>query len=82
MIKNPYQKDYQNELKQNRHGLLVTRTSYQGDFYVLPFDEQQKRRTGILNVIWTIALWVIELGGAYKPWIRPARHGLFFRICL
>ena len=62
MIKNPYQKDYQNELKQNRHGLLVTRTSYQGDFYVLPFDEQQKRRTGILNVIWTIALWVIELG--------------------
>lgn len=68
MIKNPYQKDYQNELKQNRHGLLVTRTSYQGDFYVLPFDEQQKRRTGILNVIWTIALWVIELGmGLINP---------------
>ena len=68
MIKNPYQKDYQNELKQNRHGLLVTRTSYQGDFYVLPFDEQQKRRTGILNVIWTIALWVIELGmGLLNP---------------
>ena len=68
MIKNPYQKDYQNELKQNRHGLLVTRTSYQGEFYVLPFDEQQKRRTGILNVIWTIALWVIELGmGLINP---------------
>ena len=68
MIKNPYQKDYLNELKQNRHGLLVTRTSYQGDFYVLPFDEQQKRRTGILNVSWTIALGVIELGmGLINP---------------
>lgn len=74
MIKNPYQKDYQNELKQNRHGLLVTRTSYQGDFYVLPFDEQQKRRTGILNVIWTIALWVIELGMGLITRIRP--HGM------
>ena len=46
----------------------MTRTSYQGDFYVLPFDEQQKRRTGIFNVIWTIALWVIELGmGLLNP---------------
>ena len=86
MIKNPYQKDYQNELKQNRHGLLVTRTSYQGDFYVLPFDEQQKRRTGILNVIWTIALWVIELGmGLLNPdssrtaWIHALWCGQLYR---
>ena len=73
MIKNPYQKDYQNELKQNRHGLLVTRTSYQGDFYVLPFDEQQKRRTGIFNVIWTIALWVIEQMGLQIKYARLRR---------
>jgi len=80
MIKNPYQKDYQNELKQNRHGLLVTRTSYQGDFYVLPFDEQQKRRTGILNVIWTIALWVIELGmGLINAWIHALWCGQLYR---
>ena len=79
MIKNPYQKDYQNELKQNRHGLLVTRTSYQGEFYVLPFDEQQKRRTGILNVIWTIALWVIELVCDTSAWIHALWCGQLYR---
>ena len=69
MIKNPYQKDYQNELKQNRHGSSGDKNVLSGRFFMC-FRLMSSRSGGqaFLNVIWTIALWVIELGmGLLNP---------------
>lgn len=61
MIKNRYKDDYSRALKLNRRGRVVPDISYVGDYYVLPFDESQKKKCCWLNVLAAVLLFVIHL---------------------
>lgn len=61
MIKNNYKDDYSRFLRLNGKGRVVPDISYVGDYYVLPFDEGKKKKTGLENMLFSILLFVIQL---------------------
>jgi hypothetical protein len=68
MIKNNYKDDYSRFLRLNRKGKVVPDISYLGDYYVLPFDEKQKKRTGICNLLGAGLLLAIQIAaGLMNP---------------
>ncbi len=50
MLKNRYRDDYTPTTYLNEKGKLVKGAVYNGDMYVLPLDAKQKRRTGLVNL--------------------------------
>jgi hypothetical protein len=61
MIKNNYKDDYSRFLRLNRKGKVVPDISYLGDYYVLPFDGKQKKRTGICNLFGAVLLLAVQI---------------------
>jgi hypothetical protein len=61
MIKNNYKDDYSRFLRLNRKGRVVPDISYIGDYYVLPFDEKQKKKTGMYNLLGAVLLLAVQI---------------------
>jgi hypothetical protein len=61
MIKNNYKDDYSRFLRLNRKGRVVPDISYIGDYYVLPFDEKQKKQTGVYNLLGAGLLLAVQI---------------------
>lgn len=52
MIKNLYKDDYSFQQRITNKGRLVNDLHYIGDYYVLPFDKKEKRKTTLLNFVY------------------------------
>ncbi len=63
MLKNTYRDDYTPSAYLNDKGKLVKSTIYNGDLYVLPFDAKQKRRTGLVNLGFSLLFGALFAGG-------------------
>lgn len=61
MIKNKYKDDYSRFAKLNGKGRVVDDICYTGDYYVLPFDEEQKKKTNWVNIGYTVALIILQV---------------------
>lgn len=61
MLKNKYKDDYSRFERQNGKGRVVEDICYTGDYYILPFEKKQKRRTNLANIGFTGLLWAIQI---------------------
>ena len=62
MIKNKYKNDYKVSPRMDYKGRIVDDYYYTGEYYCLSFDEKQKKRTRIYNMLFLIAfvtVWMI-----------------------
>lgn len=63
MLKNRYRDDYAATSYLDADGKVVRGTRYTGDMYVLPFDTKQKRRTGMVNLGFSLLFAVLFAAG-------------------
>lgn len=61
MLKNKYKDDYSRFLRLNGKGRVVPDISYTGDYYILPFEEGQKKKTAWGNLFFSVLLFGIQL---------------------
>ncbi len=62
MLKNKYKDDYSRFERLNGKGRVVEDICYTGDYYLLPFEKQQKRKTNLANLGFTGLLWAVQIG--------------------
>ena len=60
MIKNRYKDDYSKSAQLNERGRIVDDICYVGDYYILPFDKETKKKTVIMNLLVSVLLLVIQ----------------------
>ena len=60
MIKNRYKDDYSKSARLNERGRIVDDICYVGDYYILPFDKETKKKTVIMNLLVSVLLLVIQ----------------------
>lgn len=61
MLKNKYKDDYSRFLRMNGKGRVVPDICYTGDYYILPFEESQKKKTAWVNLFFSVLLFAIQL---------------------
>lgn len=61
MINNKYKDDYSWFAKLNGKGRVVDDICYTGDYYVLPFDKEQKKKTNRVNIGYTVVLIALQI---------------------
>lgn len=61
MIKNRYKDDYSRVAKLNGEGKVVENIRYTGDYYVLPFDGEQKKKTNLVNIGYAAILILLHI---------------------
>lgn len=68
MIKNYYKDDYSYTPRLSQKGRVVDDICYVGDYYILPFDKKQKKKTIIENFLYVIAILALQiLSGCINP---------------
>lgn len=60
MIKNKYKDDYTQFERLNGKGRVVDEICYTGMYYILPFDEKEKKKTNLVNIGYTMALVIFQ----------------------
>lgn len=50
MIKNRFKDDYSQYTRLSGKGRVVEDICYTGDYYILPFDKDKKKKTGLVNL--------------------------------
>lgn len=63
MLKNRYKDDYTAVTYLDGNGRVVKGARYTGDFYVLPFTKDQKKKTGFVNLFFSLLLLGVFLAG-------------------
>ncbi len=63
MLKNRYRDDYTSTSYLDASGKVVKGTRYNGDVYVLPFDTKEKRRTGVINLGFSLLFVLLFAAG-------------------
>lgn len=63
MLKNRYRDDYTSTSYMDASGKVVKGTCYRGDMYVLPMDTKEKRRTGLVNLGFSLLFAVLFAAG-------------------
>lgn len=61
MIKNRFKDDYSRFLRLNGKGRVVDDICYTGDYYILPFNKEEKRKTNLANTGFTAVLMAIQI---------------------
>lgn len=61
MIKNKYKDDYTKSARLNIGGRIVDDICYVGDYYILPFDENTKKKTNRMNLIFSMLLLGVQV---------------------
>lgn len=61
MIKNNFKDDYSRFVRLNGKGRVVDDICYVGDYYVLPLDERQKRRTNRVNICFSVLFLLLQV---------------------
>ena len=56
MIKNRYKDDYTKSARLNERGRIVDDICYVGDYYILPFDKEAKKKTNVVNLLTSVLL--------------------------
>ena len=57
MIKNRFKDDYSQYTRLNGKGRVVEDICYTGDYYILPFNKEEKKKAGLVN----LGLWRFRL---------------------
>lgn len=60
-MRNEFKDDYRETTRLNADGKAVRDYEYVGRFYVLPFDEKQKRRTARINLWYVLGLTAVQV---------------------
>ncbi len=60
MIKNRFRDDYSQYTKLNGKGRVVDDICYTGDYYVLPFDREKKRKANLVNLGFALVLLAVQ----------------------
>lgn len=64
MIRNQYKDDYSFVARRTSRDRVVDDICYVGDYYILPFDEKQKKKTSVIVLLFTLlAFGMILLAG-------------------
>lgn len=61
MIKNNYKDDYSRFARLNGKGRVVDDICYMGDYYILPLDEDGKKKTNLVNIGLAVMLISIQV---------------------
>lgn len=61
MIQNKYKDDYTKSAKLNGRGRIVEDICYVGDYYILPFNENEKKKKSIVNLFAAVLLFGVQL---------------------
>lgn len=61
MINNKYKDDYTKDLRLNAGGRIVDDICYVGDYYILPFNENTKKKTNVINIVCALFLLGIQV---------------------
>ena len=75
MIKNRFRDDYSQYTKLNGKGRVVDDICYTGDYYILPFDREKKRKANLVNLgirVFVSFLWLLTGRWSRR---RIIRHG-------
>lgn len=62
MLRNNYKDDYSQFTRLNGKGRVVDDICYIGDYYILPLDEKQKKKSNPVNIGVAALLMVIQIG--------------------
>ena len=60
MIKNRFKDDYSQYTRLSGKGRVVEDICYTGDYYILPFDKDKKKKTGLVNLGFALALMAVQ----------------------
>ena len=61
MLKNSFKDDYSRFLRLNGKGRVVDDICYIGDYYILPLDERQKKKTNLVNIGFAAVFFLIQI---------------------
>ena len=61
MIKNRFKDDYSQYTRLSGKGRVVEDICYTGDYYILPFDKDKKKKTGLVNLGFALALMAVQI---------------------
>lgn len=62
MIRNRYKNDYSQYDRLNGKGRIVEDICYVGEYYILPFSQEKKKKTGLYNILFAVAIFIVHLG--------------------
>ena len=76
IINNPYKGDYDHTPELDKNGRFVDRFYYKGDLYILPFDEEEKKKTylpcllcGLLMIVVIVGQGLINQTSSRTIWV-------------
>lgn len=61
MIKNKYKDDYTQSARLNERGRIVDDICYVGDYYIVPFDKEVKKKKSMVNLLTAMLLFAVQL---------------------
>ena len=61
MIKNRFKDDYSWNARLNGKGRVVDDICYTGTYYILPFTEQEKKKSNWLNMAFAAVLLILQV---------------------
>lgn len=61
MIKNRFKDDYSQYTRLNGKGRVVEDICYTGDYYILPFNKEEKKKAGLVNLGFALALMAVQI---------------------
>lgn len=60
-MKNQYKDEYSFHPRLNDKGRIVDDICYVGDYYILPMDKKQKRKTTVINFVFAMLLMALQI---------------------